>query len=186
MKYLLIVLAFCFGTAFAQVAISPACAPTVAIGGGMLGDCSNPPADPRMVAIRAFWDANSLKPQTIFAAMQQYGVSVDDLEDALDYRVNVIHYLRSNNAPDGLGGVKIWPAASINKVLAFYGAAASSWTSLVAQDILDRSANRVALYTSRGWLHPDSIDPWEHAPPVPIAPQPIQACVGSVCVAVGP
>lgn len=99
MKYLMILVAFCCSTAFAQVQVSPGCVPGVSIGGGMLGDCSNPPADPRLLAIRAFFDFYQLQPQVIFKAMQDYGVSVDDLEDALDYRVNIVHYMRANNAP---------------------------------------------------------------------------------------
>lgn len=186
MKYLLIVLAFCFGTAFAQVQTSPGCVPGVSIGGGMLGDCSNPPPDPRMVAIRAFFDAYQLQPAIIFSAMVTYGVSVDDLEDALDYRVNVIHYLRLNSAPDGLGGVKIWPKAEIDKVMIWFGSLDTPWVRLAVQDILDRSAARISIYAERGWIAPASIDPWNHPAPAPVSPQPVQPCVGSVCVAVGP
>ena len=188
MKYLLLVLAFCCSNALAWgVAASPGCIPQVAIGGGLPeGACSPAPLDPRTAAIRAFWDAYQLQPQKIFEAMAVYGVDADELEDALDYRVNIVHYMRANNAPDGLGGLKIWPKAEVDRIIAWAGAADTPWVRLAVQDALDMATARIELWTDRGWLHPDSIDPWNHPAPIPLAPQPVQPCVGSVCVVTGP
>lgn len=67
----------------------------------------------RRRAIQAYFNAYSSDPSQIFDAMEQFGVGVAELADCMDYRINIIDWMRYNNAPDGFGGLRVWPEADI-------------------------------------------------------------------------
>jgi hypothetical protein len=110
--------------------------------GAPVDPCAAPTQDdPRMVAIKAYWDRYSIYPGMVFDAMATFGVDAYDLEKAIDYEVNIIQWMRFNQAPNGLGGVKQWDSASIEKVLNWLGEdVKDKWMRVYAQDALDRAA----------------------------------------------
>lgn len=163
MKYLLILIVFICNFAFADVVVSPGCPPQTAVGGGLpLDTCSFVP-DPRRTAIQAFFNAYEAQPQVIFAAMTQFGVDYEELEDAMDYRIDIVHYMRANGAPDGLGGLKVWDGLAIDQVLIWLGAENIDvmWLRVFAQDVLDTAQRRRELYAARHLPVPPTVAPWE-------------------------
>jgi hypothetical protein len=107
--------------------------------------------DQRAVNIRSFFDANKEHPQVVFDAMQAYGVSAAELS-ADTSGVNITHWMRANDAPDGLGGIKEWSDAAIHQFTGYVGIANSPTTDIWVQDVLDRALNREHLYESVGLL----------------------------------
>lgn len=189
MKYLIPVFALCFGAAFAQTTVSPGCS-GVSVGGGSPRECAASPDDPRRDNIRAFFNAYESQPKTIIAAMQTYGVNADELASVMDYRINIVHYLRVAGVQDGSLGLHVWDGLSIDQFLIWASPdnIDNAAMRLMAQDALDTAARRKALYVSLGWPVPASIAPWElfqtgHRPP-PDQPEP--PCTGPNCVTVSP
>lgn len=194
MKKLLLIFAICasFPALSSDVVISPQCPPStgsVVAGGGLYTDPCAPVVvdNSRRDAIRAYWSKYSIYPAMVFDAMQAFGVDADELEDAIDYNVNIYHWMRFNQAPDGLGGLKAWSAADIDQYLNWVGTALTDrWARVYAQDVLDLAARRVALYESRGLTPPEGLEFWKYPHPAPVPPQPVQPCVDGVCVVTGP
>lgn len=186
MKYLLILIVFLCNFAFADVVVSPGCPPQTAVGGGSPTDpCAAPPVDPRRANIKAYWDTYAIYPGMVFDAMLAFGVDYDELENAIDYRVDVIHWLRYNKAPVEL--IKTWDDAAIDQIITWGGGdVADKWQRVNVQDNLDLAARRKALYDYYGWPVPDEIAPWEHPAPPPAPVQPVQPCVNGVCVVTSP
>lgn len=190
MKYLLFfIFSLLCASAQTQTVISPQCQPQVAVGGGLSVDsCPAFVPDPRRVNIQAYWEAFAIYPAMIFDAMRDFNVSADELEDVMDYKVNIYRYLRFNGAPDGLGGLKVWDAASIDQYLDFnYISRSDQWQRVYAQDALDLAARREALYIAYGIPVPDGVAPWKHPRVAPVPEVPAVPCVaGQPCVAVSP
>lgn len=107
--------------------------------------------DQRAVNIRAFFEANKEHPSVVFDAMQFYGVSATEL-GADTQGVDIVHWMRANGAPDGLGGLKVWSDASINQFEGFYGIANDPAAHVWVQDALDTALRREHLYESVGLL----------------------------------
>jgi hypothetical protein len=121
----------------------------------------------------------------VMDAMLAFGVDYDELEGAINYKVDVIHWLRYNKAPAEL--IKTWDDAAIDQIITFYGGdLADKWERVNVQDQLDLAARREALYNYYGIPIPDSIAPWKHPRPAPAPDQPVQPCVNGVCVVTGP
>lgn len=188
MKYLILIFALFFGAAFAQTSVSPGCAPQVAVGGGYPVDTCAFVPDQRRTNIQVFFNANEANPKVVITMMQTYGVTIAELEDAVDYRIDAVHYMRANGAPDGLGGLKVWGGSSIDRFLIWSGGNVdNAHARVLAQDVLDRAARRKALYESLGRPVPASIAPWELMQTGHIDPPRIDhPCFGDNCPAVGP
>ena len=187
MKKLLLIFAVCISfAAWADVGVSPGCPPPqtgVGPGPGVPVDpCAPFVEDPRRANIRAYWEAYAIYPSMVMDAMIAFGVDYDELEGAINYKVDVIHWLRYNKAPAEL--IKTWDDASIDQIITFYGGdLTDKWERVNVQDQLDMAARREAMYETFGMPIPDSIAPWEHPRPVP-APEP-PPCVG-VCPVISP
>src|ERR1035437_5502973 len=163
MKKLLLIVAVCISfAAHAQTVVSPQCPPQTAVGGGLPTDpCAAPAVDPRRANIKAYWDTYAIYPEMVFDAVLAFGVDYDELEAAIDYRVDVIHWLRYNKAPATL--IKTWDDAAIDQVLTWAGADLTDrWVRVNVQDQLDLAARRKALYDYYGLPIPDEVAPWEH------------------------
>lgn len=185
MKYLILILALCFGTAFAQTSVSPGCPPQTGIGGRGVVDPCTVPVDPRTATIKAYWDKYAIYPSMVMDSMLAFGVDSDELESAIDYRVDIVRWLRYNKAPDAL--IKTWDDTAIDQYLTFYDMdVTDKWERVNVQDQLDLAARRKALYTTFNMLVPDGIAPWEHPWPAPVPEQPIAPCTGPDCVTVSP
>ena len=173
MKYILgVIAAFCLSTAMAaEVVVSPQCPPkpvTVSVGGGLPEQFDprwcEPKPDPRRASIQNFFNVYETQPQIIFTAMTQFGVTAAELIEIMDYRINIVHYMRTNKVADGFGGLKVWDDLLIDKFLIWCGITTDIDKinlRVLAQDSLDLAARRKALYVSYGYPIPDSIAPWE-------------------------
>jgi len=186
MKKLLLICAVLFSfAAWADVVVSPGCPPPqVTVGGGLPTDpCAPFVEDPRRANIRGYWEAYAIYPTMVMDAMIAFGVDYDELENAINYKVDVINWLRYNKAPATL--IKTWDDASIDQIITWIGGdLTDKWERVNVQDQLDLAARREALYNYYGIPIPDSIAPWKHPRPEPIpAPPP---CVGNNCPVVSP
>lgn len=160
-----------------------------AVGGGYpIDTCAFVP-DPRRANIQAFFNAYESQPQVIIQAMQAYGVSATELSDVMDYRINVLHYLRAAGVPNGALGLKVWDGLSIDQFLIWASPENidNAAMRVMAQDALDTAARRKALFESLGRPVPASIAPWElfqtgHIDPPRIDPP----CTGPNCPVVSP
>ncbi len=49
--------------------------------------------------------------------MLVHNVSVQEIQTAMDYKVDVINWMRMNGFPDGFQGLKVWPDAEIDAII---------------------------------------------------------------------
>lgn len=124
----------------------------------------------RRVGIQTYFNAYESDPSAIVAAMINYGVNAAELTAAMDYRINITHYLRDANVPDGFGGLKVWSEPEIAHYIDWQaaqpdmfkdGAIGHSWADAgitsphtdkairhMAQDAMDTAQRRAAMSVS--------------------------------------
>lgn len=54
--------------------------------------------------------------------MAKHQISVTELAQAMDYKLDAIAHLRNLGVPDGFMGLKVWPQAEVDKYLAWHKA----------------------------------------------------------------
>ena len=56
---------------------------------------------------------------TLMSAMTTHEISVTELAQAMDYKLDAIAHLRNLGAPDGFMGLKVWPQSELDKYYAW-------------------------------------------------------------------
>ena len=110
----------------------------------------------RRTSIQTYFNANEGEPLKIMEAMAMFGVDAAELSHCMDYRLNITHYLRRNGAPDGFGGLKVWPAATIQRFFDYVKSVGTNTgiglpgidDPVIAQDVLDNTARIEAAFPS--------------------------------------
>ena len=131
----------------------------------------------RRRAIQAYFNAFESDPWQIFDAMQQFGVGAAELADCMDYRINIVDWMRYHNAPDGFGGLKVWPEADIAAYITWQGnqpnvmrageLIATDWASRGITDPTTNKSLRVAAQREfdrdarRKVINPSYVAPWK-------------------------
>jgi len=59
---------------------------------------------------------------TLMSAMTTHEISVTELAQAMDYKLDAIAYLRELGVPDGFMGLKVWPQVEVDKYIAWHKA----------------------------------------------------------------
>jgi len=57
--------------------------------------------------------------EPLMAGMTEHNISVTELAQALDYKLDAIAYLRDIGVPDGFQGLKVWPQSELDKYYAW-------------------------------------------------------------------
>lgn len=68
----------------------------------------------RRANVQMTFELNKTK-DSLMAAMAAHDISVTELAQALDYKLDAIAYLRDLGVPDGFMGLKVWPQADLDK-----------------------------------------------------------------------
>lgn len=58
-------------------------------------------------------------PKLTQTEMLKHNISTEEMRQSMDYKINIIDWMRENNFPDGFQGLKVWPDSEINKFLAW-------------------------------------------------------------------
>lgn len=69
--------------------------------------------------VQDVFDVNKTK-DSLMSAMLTHDISVTELAQALDYKLDAIAYLRDTGVPDGFQGLKVWPQAELDKYWAWH------------------------------------------------------------------
>lgn len=56
----------------------------------------------------------------LMSAMVTHDISVTELAQAMDYKLDAIAYLRNLGIPDGFMGLKVWPQSELDKYWAWH------------------------------------------------------------------
>lgn len=72
----------------------------------------------RRANVQAVFETNKTK-NSLMGEMLMYDISVTELAQALDYKLDAIAYLRDLGIPDGFQGLKVWPQSEIDKYYAW-------------------------------------------------------------------
>lgn len=72
----------------------------------------------RRANVQAVFDTAKTK-DALMSAMTTHEISVTELAQALDYRLDAIAYLRELGVPDGFQGLKVWPQDELDKYYAW-------------------------------------------------------------------
>ncbi len=120
----------------------------------------------KRVAFQAFFSANANSPKSIMDYMVANDVSAFEAKQWLDHiPLDAYQYLRAIPAPDGFQGLKVWPAAMIDKYIDWQLKAGNPYavqgidpykdakTRLRIQEALDIDA-------ARKTTNPDHVTPW--------------------------
>lgn len=73
----------------------------------------------RRANVQVAFEINLTK-DSLMAAMAQYDISVTELAQAMDYKLDAIAYLRDLGVPDGFMGLKVWPQSELDKYYAWH------------------------------------------------------------------
>ena len=68
--------------------------------------------------VQQVFESNKTK-SSLMEEMLKHDISVTELAQALDYKMDAIAYLRELGVPDGFQGLKVWPQAEIDKYYAW-------------------------------------------------------------------
>lgn len=68
----------------------------------------------RRANVQMTFELNQTK-TSLMEAMAQYDISVTELAQALDYKLDAIAYLRDLGVPDGFQGLRVWPQADLDR-----------------------------------------------------------------------
>lgn len=109
----------------------------------------------RRTCLQDYFEANKGTPLLIMSEMVQFGVTVDEANEAMSYKMNadgITRYLRGAGAPDGFMGLKVWPAADIQRYLDWAKSVSGFWGSCItdpvaAQSILDNEEKLTATFS---------------------------------------
>lgn len=72
----------------------------------------------RRANVQMVFELNKTK-DSLMEAMAQYSISVTELAQALDYKLDAIAYLRDLGVPDGFMGLKVWPQDELDRYYAW-------------------------------------------------------------------
>lgn len=72
----------------------------------------------RRKLVQAVFEQNLTK-NSLMEEMVRHNVSVTELAQAMDYKVDAIAYMRTMGIPDGFQGLKVWPQSELNKYYAW-------------------------------------------------------------------
>ena len=68
--------------------------------------------------VQQVFESNKTK-DSLMREMLMHDISVTELAQALDYKLDAIAYLRDLGIPDGFQGLKVWPQSEIDKYYAW-------------------------------------------------------------------
>ncbi len=68
--------------------------------------------------VQQVFESNRTK-SSLMEEMLKHDISVTELAQALDYKLDAIAYLRELGVPDGFQGLKVWPQSEIDKYYAW-------------------------------------------------------------------
>ena len=68
--------------------------------------------------VQQVFESNRTK-SSLMEEMLKHDISVTELAQALDYKMDAIAYLRELGVPDGFQGLKVWPQSEIDKYYAW-------------------------------------------------------------------
>ena len=68
--------------------------------------------------VQQVFESNKTK-SSLMEEMLKHDISVTELAQALDYKMDAIAYLRELGVPDGFQGLKVWPQSEIDKYYAW-------------------------------------------------------------------
>ena len=68
--------------------------------------------------VQQVFESNKTK-SSLMEEMRMHDISVTELAQALDYKIDAIAYLRELGIPDGFQGLKVWPQSEIDKYYAW-------------------------------------------------------------------
>lgn len=69
--------------------------------------------------VQMAFELNQTK-DSLMAAMASHDISVTELAQAMDYKLDAIAYLRDLGVPDGFQGLKVWPQEALDKYYAWH------------------------------------------------------------------
>lgn len=72
----------------------------------------------RRANVQAVFETNKTK-DSLMREMLMHNISVTELAQALDYKVDAIAYLRELGVPDGFQGLRVWPQSELDKYYAW-------------------------------------------------------------------
>ena len=72
----------------------------------------------RRKQVQDIFESNKTK-DSLMKAMTENQVSVTEMAQAMDYKVDAIAHLRNLGVPDGFQGLKVWPQAELDKYYAW-------------------------------------------------------------------
>lgn len=91
---------------------------TTTVGNPMASRPEDIAAAKRRANVQMAFELNQTK-DSLMAAMTARDISVTELAQALDYRIDAIAYLRDLGVPDGFQGLKVWSQAELDKYYAW-------------------------------------------------------------------
>lgn len=91
---------------------------TTTVGNPMADRPADIAAAKRRANVQMAFELNKTK-DSLMAAMAQYDISVTELAQAMDYKLDAIAYLRNLGVPDGFQGLKVWPQEALDKYYAW-------------------------------------------------------------------
>lgn len=72
----------------------------------------------RRANVQSVFEMNKTK-ASLMEEMLMHDISVTELAQALDYKLDAIAYLRDLGIPDGFQGLKVWPQSELDKYYAW-------------------------------------------------------------------
>lgn len=91
---------------------------TTTVGNPMAQRPEDIAAAKRRANVQMAFELNKTK-DSLMEAMAKYDISVTELAQALDYKLDAIAYLRELGVPDGFQGLKVWPQEALDKYYAW-------------------------------------------------------------------
>jgi hypothetical protein len=73
----------------------------------------------RRALVQQVFESNKAK-DALMAAMTENQISVTELAQAMDYKLDAVAYLRDLGCPDGFMGLKVWPQSELDKYWAWH------------------------------------------------------------------
>jgi hypothetical protein len=72
----------------------------------------------RRANVQQVFETNKSK-EDLMNAMVKHQISVTELAQAMDYKIDALAYLRDLGCPDGFMGLKVWPADEVARYYAW-------------------------------------------------------------------
>lgn len=68
----------------------------------------------RLANVQQVFENNQTK-ASLMEAMKAHDICVTELAEAMEYKIDIIAYLRDMDIPDGFMGLKVWPREEVDK-----------------------------------------------------------------------